>query len=451
MAVFIFWAVAAAITLAVAGLMVAALSRGATEATEAAAFDLQVFRDQLDEVDRDLSRGLISEEEAARLRTEISRRILQADASLQRATTARASGPSLRFSAALMLLLAVGLAFGVYLWRGAPELGDQPLALRLAEASAARASRPSQAEAEAAFAAAVRPADTDPGHLALVEKLREVMRSRPDDLQGQELLARNEAALGNYPGAARALAAILRLKGESATLPEMGFAAEMMILAAGGIVTPEAEALLTQILRRDPKNGVGRFQSGRLMLQTGRPDIAFRFWAPLWEESPDGAPWLPALEQQLPDLAWLAGQHRYTLPARNAALTGPSAEDIAASSTLSPEERDRMVRGMVDGLMARLANSGGTAPEWARLLRALGVLQDQERAAAIYAEARERFAGREADLAQIEAAARDAGVVDAAGTEAPASGPAPAPVEAPAAPQAPPAAPMPAQPATVAP
>src|SRR5690606_6567702 len=163
-------------------------------------------------------------------------------------------------------------------------------------------------------------------------------------------------------------------------------------------------------LTHDPKHGLARFQSGRLMLQTGRPDLAFRFWAPLWEESPEGAYWLPMLEQQLPELAWFAGQHRYEMPGRRVAApatAGPSSADVAAAATLSEAERRQMIQGMVEGLMERLATEGGTAPEWAQLLRALGVLQDQTRATAILKEARERFAGRAEDLALIEAAARD--------------------------------------------
>ena len=411
MALIIFWAVAAAMTLAVVGLMVAAASQGRAEATDAAAFDMKVFRDQLEEVDRDLARGVIAEDEAARLRTEISRRILAADGQMRAAPAASRAGPPLGLSATLVLGVVAAVALGTYVTRGAPGAPDQPMVMRLAEASALRATRPSQAEAEANFVAPLMAAP-EPQHQELVAKLREVMANRPDDLQGQQLLARNEAGLGDYPAAARAQAAVIRIKGQEATLEDLSFGAEMMILAASGVVTPEAEALLTRILQQDPRNGVARFQSGRLMLQTGRPDLAFRFWAPLWEESPDDAYWLPILQQQLPDLAWLAGQHRYEMPARKPAARGPSASDVEAASEMSEADRARMIQGMVEGLMARLATEGGTAPEWAQLLRALGVLQDRERATAILAEARQRFAGRDEDLALIEAAARAAGVAE---------------------------------------
>ena len=45
-----------------------------------------------------------------------------------------------------------------------------------------------------------------------------------------------------------------------------------------------------------------------------------------------------------------------------------------------------------------------------RLIRALGVLGDMDRARAIHAEALTRFAGRDGDLAEIAAAAAEAGL-----------------------------------------
>jgi hypothetical protein len=45
----------------------------------ATAFDVQVYRAQLLEVDRDVMAGRVSEPDAERLRVEISRRILEAD------------------------------------------------------------------------------------------------------------------------------------------------------------------------------------------------------------------------------------------------------------------------------------------------------------------------------------------------------------------------------------
>ena len=61
-----------------------------------------------------------------------------------------------------------------------------------------------------------------------------------------------------------------------------------------------------------------------------------------------------------------------------------------------------MIRGMVEGLAGRLADEGGPAEDWARLIASLGVLGETERAAAILAEARDAFAASAADLALLD-------------------------------------------------
>ncbi len=61
---------------------------------------------------------------------------------------------------------------------------------------------------------------------------------------------------------------------------------------------------------------------------------------------------------------------------------------------------------------ARLADEGGPAEDWARLINALGVLGETDRAVAIYAEAQTAFAADAADLALIDDAAERAGIAE---------------------------------------
>lgn len=407
-----FWLIAGAMALASTGLMVAALGRGRGDTAAAGDTDLRVYRDQLQEVERDLARGTLPADEAARLRLEIGRRILAADAA-SRAAPQGSQGPVGIAGIVLIAGIIAVVGFGTYALRGHPGLPDQPMVARLAAAEALRAGRPTQAEAEARHDAGAPPpaAPDDPRHAELIAQLRQVMTERPNDLAGQELLARNEAMLGNFAAAARAQGMVVALKGPVATAEDLAMQAELMITAAGGLVTPEAETVLATALDKDRSNGLARYYSGLLLAQNGRPDLAFRFWAPLWQDSAPGDPWTPALQRQLPDLAWLAGQHRYEMPALRAPLRGPDQAAIDAAAEMTPEDRAAFIRSMVDGLMARLASEGGDAAEWAQLIAALGTLGDTERGTAILAEARQRFRDHPADLARIEAAARDGGLI----------------------------------------
>ncbi len=408
----IFWIAAGGMGLAVLALLVLALVRGQAGAEPAAAADLRVYRDQLREVDRDLARGLVSPAEADRLRTEIGRRVLEADRALRGENPgAEAPGWATLAMAAAVVLVVAGAGWTYAERLGAPGYPDLPMAARIAMADRAHAERPGQAEAEAEAAAQPRPAAAapDPAFLGLMDKLRAAVKARPDDLQGQELLARNEAGLGNFTAARAAQARVLAIRGASATADDHAALAEMLILAAGGYVSPEAEAELTRAVQIDPKNGTATYYAGLMFLQTGRPDRAFALWAPLLDRSGPADPWTAPLRAQLPDVAARAGAINYTLPP-DASAPGPSAEQMQAAQDMTPEQRQDMIRGMVAQLNDRLATQGGPASDWARLISAYGVLGDTARALEIWTEAKTRFAAAPADLALIRQAAEDAGV-----------------------------------------
>lgn len=408
----IFWVPAAGITLVVVALAVLGLTRGARAlpADAGARRELRIYADQLREIDRDAARGLIAAPEAERLRTETARRLLDAD----RATAgqvAQLSPPAARGLALGLVAGAVALGAGLYWWQGAPGYADQPLAMRHAEAARMRAERPPQAELEAAWLAAPgRPATPEPDaqFAALMEQLRTAVAGRPDDLVGQRLLAQNEARLGRHAEAAAAQARVVALLPEDTPEPErvaeMTRQAQFMIAAAGGVVSPEVDALLEAVLRRDPQNGFARFFLGVMFDQTGRPDLTFALWRRLLEDSTPDAPWVPDLRANLELLAAVAGV-RYTLPPEAATGTrGPTADEIEAAAAMDPAARAEMIGNMVEGLATRLANRGGPPEDWAQLVRALGVLGQTTRARAIADEARLVFADNPQALVAIEAA-----------------------------------------------
>jgi cytochrome c-type biogenesis protein CcmH len=433
----LFWTLSLALSALVALALVRALFRGGAGRSEAEA-DLQVYRDQLKEVERDLARGVIGGAEAERARIEISRRLLEADragrggvgqSGVGQSGVGQSgvgqSGPAAGRGSPVVpvVLVAAAVAGAVALYRltGAPGYPDLPIAERIARAEAFRESRPSQAaaaaEAEAKAGAALpdRPAP-DQQYLDLVERLRKAVAERPDDLTGQRLLARNEAVLGNFAAAIAAQRRVIELSGKGVTAEDYAVLADDMILATGGYVSPEAEDALARALQLDPRSGTARFYMGLMWAQTGRPDEAFRLWRGLLEEGPEEAPWMPTIRSQIGLLAEAAGV-AYTPPPAAATAPGPDtpvpdAADMEAAADMTAEERQQMIRGMVDRLADRLAREGGPAEDWARLVSALGVLGETERAKAAYADARAALAGDAAALAALRAAAAEAGVAE---------------------------------------
>ncbi len=406
-----FWAAAAVMTLMVAGILAQAVVRGRNRAAGSrAASDVDVYRAQLDEVDRDVVRGVIDPADAERVHAEIARRLLGADKALQLEKTAGGRAP---LSAALVIILVcVAGSVTAYWWLGAPGYGDMALKDRIVFAEEMRRTRPEQAVAEASLPDADLPADIEPRYAELMKQLRATVAARPDDLQGHTLLVQQERRLGNYKAAKQAQHDVIRLKGAGVTSDDLSVLGELQVLAAGGYVSPEAEKNLRAVLSEDPGNGTARYYLGLMLVQTGRPDQAFRIWDTLLRAGPEDAPWIAPILAQIEELAQLAGV-RYSIPAIGGAdMPGPTADDVANAESMSPAERMEMIGSMVAGLSDRLAREGGPASDWARLISSLGVLGERQRAAAVHANAVDVFAGEKDALEMINAAGRRAGVTD---------------------------------------
>ncbi|MDB6454829.1 c-type cytochrome biogenesis protein CcmI [Falsirhodobacter sp. 20TX0035] len=389
----IFWAVAGCLSVAVVALLARSLFVAGAAAPSP---NVRIYRDQLEEVDRDLARGTMAPDEADRARLEVSRRLLEADR-----RTVRATGRGSVVAGALLVILTAAGVGLLYLRLGAPGYPDLPHAVRLAALEAARSARPTQAEAERQ-APPVQAETPDPKFAALVGQLRAAVQRNPQDLRGQQLLARNEAALGNFPAAVEAQRQVLALKAEPSAADHAALA-ELMIYAAGGYVSPEAEAVLTQSLRRDPKQPLALYLSGVTMAQGGRDDLAFRDWTRALDVAAPDAPWRATVLAAMPEIAARAGE-RWTPPE---ALPGPDAGGVAALQALPEADRNAAIAGMVDGLATRLKTTGGSAAEWARLINAYNVLGRADEAQTAAAKAAPLFTGEE--RAVIERAARSAG------------------------------------------
>lgn len=401
-----FWLPAGALVAVAVLLTVLGLLRGARLREGDNERELSVYRDQLTEIERDLARGLVTSDEAERLRTEIARRLLDAD---RRRRDAGGPAPQgARIAGLAMVWLMVAIAGWVYWNEGALFYPDQPLAQRHAEAAQLRANRPTQAQMEATWATDPRrPAtpEPEPEFVALMEQLRSALAERPTDLTGFRLLARNEANLGNHAAAAQAQGRVLALLGAQASAVDHLVMAENLILAAGGLISREAEIALENTLRLDPGNLMARYFTGLMFAQTGRPDLTFALWRRVLEDSPPDAPWVPQIRATIGELGELSGVIFTPPPVAAMGARGPSDAEIAAAAEMDAQARADMIGGMVEGLSARLATQGGSPEEWARLISALVVLGQNDRARAILQEARMVFAAEPAALALMESAA----------------------------------------------
>ena len=399
-----FWLAAGIISLSVVLVIFMGARRAPTAKQNTAEFDLHVYKDQLAEVERDLTRGVLTEAEADRVRTEVSRRILDADRAASRSQMSEPRTAGI-WPISLALFLVIGIA-GVTYWRiGAPGYPDLPLETRIALVETARESRPTQAQAEAEIPQRPAP-DAEADREEMVAQLRTILERRPDDVQGWTLLARNEAALGNFRAAHNAQSRLITLIGDEATGQHFVDYAEMLILAAGGYISPEAEAALLRGLELDQRSGTARFYVGQMYAQQGRPDLALPIWTNLLAESQPEAPWVEPIQLQIADVARGAGAA--IDPNMFQGVAGPSAEQIADAQDLSPEDQRAMIEGMVAGLADRLSTDGGPPQDWAQLITAYGVLGRTNAAQIVHDDAQRVFADVPEALQLIDDAFRAA-------------------------------------------
>jgi cytochrome c-type biogenesis protein CcmH len=335
--------------------------------------DIAVYRDQLDEVDRDRKAGLIGEAEAQAARVEVSRRLIAA-ADRAEFDHSPSLGSSLwrRRAAAVAAVVVLPLvAAALYLANGSPQLPGQPLEARL------------------------RAVHQDTSIAVLISQAEAHLERNPNDARGYEVLAPVYLRVGRFSDAVNARRKLITLSGENAERQsDLG---EALVAAANGIVTADAKSAFERALVLEPGELKAKFYVGIAAEQDGDRGKALAIWSQMIDKAPAGAPWLPTVRDALTRVG--AAPPKAAAPA---AATGPSVEDVAAAGTMSEKDRDEMVRGMVARLANRLRENGSDVEGWQRLLRAYVVLGERDKAHEAAADAKRALASDPDKLRKIE-------------------------------------------------
>jgi len=338
-----------------------------------------LFRRQLAETEAELAQGRISPDQAAVARTEITRRMLAAaergDAGAE-AVLGGGAETFWRIGAAIGIAgVLPAAAIAVYFAVGSPSAIDRSAAIEAANPHGA---------VELAAAA---------------DRIKAHLQQTPSDLKGWTLLARTLAALDRFREARDAYArAIALTPGETGLHAELG---EVLLLEAEGTVTPAAEAEFAKA----PDDPRSRYYNAEAALQHGDSAGARQKLQALLADAPAGAPWRQTVTDSLAELmpnGPAAGAAPAVGPA--SAPTGPSMQDVAAAREMSPEQRQAMIRGMVERLAQRLEQHPDDKEGWARLAHAYEVLGEPDKARA----ARAREAAVAAGAPEAHAAPDDA-------------------------------------------
>jgi cytochrome c-type biogenesis protein CcmH len=253
------------------------------------------------------------------------------------------------------------LALAVYGAYGSPQLPAQPLSVRLD-------ARQQQLD----FASAVARVEA---HLA----------THPADGRGWEVLAPVYSRAGRFGEAAKAYEAAIRLLGESS--PRLTAYGEALVSAQDGVVPAEARAAFEKALALDPATVKASFYLAQAAEQDADAAKARSYYMEIVARSPADAPWLPMVRERLSKL--------------------PGGDGAASVASLPAQDREAVIRGMVEGLAARLHDNGGTAEEWSRLVRSYAVLGERAKAQSALDKARQTVAANGVGREALDAVARD--------------------------------------------
>ncbi|MBY5806957.1 c-type cytochrome biogenesis protein CcmI [Rhizobium ruizarguesonis] len=398
----LFWILVAALTAALAVILLYPLLRGAKAADNIRAGETAVYRDQLRELDRDLDGGLITPEEADYARAEIGRRLIAVSADEPAETPKPARHH--RFTEAFVLLLLPVLGLCLYLTTGRPDLPSQPLEARL----------------------------ENPGNdvAVLITKAERHLAEKPDDGKGWDVLAPIYFRTMRVNDAQVAYRNAIRLLGPSPV--RLDGLAETLMAVSDGVVTEEARKVLEQSLTLEPDNPRARFYIALSMEQAGRPDEARQAFEALAKQSPADAPWLPLVNQHIamnggapagtnpaaPGANPAAPGANPAAPGANPAAPGnPTQQDVAAAETMNAGDRQQMIRGMVESLDAKLSEDPNNFEGWMRLVRSYAVLNDKDRAAGALKRGLAAFPPPGEQGRQLLALARELGIATEGATQ----------------------------------
>ena len=344
--------------------IVAPLLRGSRPVGSRGSFDQAVYRDQLQELDRDIARGVITQTDADTARLEIQRRLLAAD-------RLPAAAPRLSRSPILAGVVFVVVAFGSvggYLWLGAPGVPDEPFSAR--QAGLAHQNGLSSLEQATA---------------ALAAKLKQ----NPADAAGWLLYARSLSELSNWDQAEDAYRHAMDL---GQTSPDVAADhAETLVMQAGGTVTPAAESAFRQVLKADPHSPIARYYLAIAAMQAGEPRRTIDALQALLAEMPADSPLRAQLGQKIAEAARAAGIPAPELAKGTGsagptpdASAGPTPDAMANAAAMSNEQRQAMINGMVAKLAAEQDANPGNLDGWLRLGQAYAVLHQPDKAADAY-------------------------------------------------------------------
>jgi cytochrome c-type biogenesis protein CcmH len=355
------WAIGLGLTALVVYVVLRPL--GQTAVAQDVDHETAVYADQLREIEQDLERELISDEQADDGRRELARRLAARQAAPANTGASGSVGTHRRLLTLIGLVSIPLITLAVYVTNGSPRVPGAPLYSRVAEVEQAKEAQ----DYEAAIAS-----------------LEKIMAEQPDQPEGWRLLGQGYSNLGRIDDAVVAYRRATVLDdAHAAGWADFG---EILFIALRGEVSPEGRAAFETARALDAEAPKPHYYLAIGDLHQGKYKDAIAGFELLLAKQGLGEPLREVINKHLTQA--------------RAGLADPASVD--AAQTEGAAEND-MIRGMVTGLAERLASEPDDLDGWLRLIRSYRVLQDPEKATEALARAKQHFADDAAAVTRLEA------------------------------------------------
>lgn len=319
---------------------------------------VDLLQNERQQRDSEQQNGTISAKEHANACHEIDKRLLALTLDMDQQQHEHQSILTPRII--MLSFLVPALSTFIYLFLGSPQSPDQPIAGRSAEIAAAKAgANKSQNEAAAALQKAISSTE-----------------QTPQNVEAWLLLAQAAGAVNDSETEIRALRNAIEITESEPSIVAM--LAEALSRAADGQITVPARALIKAVLEANPNEPRAMFLAGLAKFQDGDNESAIRLWQNLLAKSQPDAPWISTVRDNIKSAAEAGNIPLDTLD--NLQPTGPDAMALADAATMTEDEQNEMIAGMVQRLHDRLIEEPNDTDGWIRLARAYNVLGQAENA-----------------------------------------------------------------------
>jgi cytochrome c-type biogenesis protein CcmH len=247
----------------------------------------------------------------------------------------------------------------------------------------------------------------------MIARVAERLKTNPDNAEDWRMLGWSYFETQRYLEAIDAYAHAVALQPASAAFQSAY--GEAQVLAAGGKVTPEALKAFKTALRGAPNDERALHFAGLAKSQSGDPKGAIADWSLALKNVSPNSLWVPRLRAAIAEAGSAASiDVSNLLPPPSAAgvesFSRPPPDSVQQAQTMSPQERQAMIKTMVAGLDDRLTRNPRDREGWVRLIRSRKVLGETELARTALARALAAFADDPATQTDLQAAAMQLGV-----------------------------------------